>query len=534
MSAVIKPVPGGRSRPASAGSAGTSANDDLRARESQELVFALSGPVGSGLQFVKDALCAELEARSYEVVHLKVSSLFEQEATRQGVGTPTLNDGPPEFRRIWQLQDLGNLLRSSLGEDLGAQLAIKAVTLDRVQRNPGESNIEAIKPGRVAYIVDQLKHPREAQLLRSVYGNLFYLLGVLCGYERRKGNLTSRMAADYAERLIHRDRAESDKNGQQLDKTLKLADFFVSSTHHNTEMLKTPIRRLLGLVHGDNGITPTRKEKGMYAAYSAALQSACLSRQVGAAIVDRHGNIISTGCNDVPRGGGGLYEAGISPDHRCVFWEGGICFNDQRKDLLRDSIRTVLQDAGASASDAARFADAIRKDTGIKDLIEFSRAVHAEMDAIVRVARRGGPSISGAFLFTTTYPCHNCARHIVASGIRAVYFIEPYEKSLASALHHDSIEHEPSGDLDWDSATPSARVAFLHFEGVSPNRFGDLFFAASDRKNEFGRAILHAPGTAAKKSTEFLDNYRQLEAQVIRRLEANKIGEQKPLVDDNS
>lgn len=530
MNAVVKSVPSTGPRSGARGATGTNASDDLRARESQELVFALSGPVGSGLQFVKEALCAELEARSYEVVHLKLSALFEQEATRQGIAAPPMGDGPAEFRRIWQLQDLGNHLRSSLGEDLGAQLAIKAITLDRTVRHPDEVNIEAIKPERVAYIIDQLKHPREAQLLRSVYGNLFYLLGVLCGYERRKGNLTARMTADFAERLIHRDRSESDRNGQQLDKTLKLADFFVSSTHHNTEMLKAPIKRFLGLVHGDNGITPTRKEKGMYAAQNAALQSACLSRQVGAAIVDKAGNIISTGCNDVPRGGGGLYEAGISPDHRCVFWEGGICFNDQRKDMLRDSIKTVLEDAGANPIDAARFAEAIRKDTGIKDLIEFSRAVHAEMDAIVRVARRGGPSISGAFLFTTTYPCHNCARHIVASGIRAVYFIEPYEKSLASALHHDSIEHEPSIDLDWDSSLVSERVAFLHFEGVSPNRFGDLFLATSDRKDGRGRATSHLPGTAAKKSTEFLDNYRQLEIQVIKRLEAKVIGEQAPLV----
>lgn len=527
MNAVVKSVPSSWRSP-SANSTGANASDDLRARESQELVFALSGPVGSGLQFVKDALSSELKARSYEVVHLKLSYLFEQEAHSQEISAPGPGEGPAEFRRIWQLQDLGNILRKAQGEDLGAQLAIKAITLDRVKRHPAETNLEAIKPGRVAYIVDQLKHPREAQLLRSVYGNLFYLIGVLCGYERRKGNLIARMTADYAERLIHRDKAESDKNGQQLDKTLKLADFFVSSTHHNTEMLKAPVKRLLGLVHGDNGITPTRKEKGMYAAYNAALQSACLSRQVGAAIVDRHGNIMSTGCNDVPKGGGGLYEAGVSPDHRCVFWEGGVCFNDQRKDLLKDSIRTVLENAGASGPDAAKFADAIRRDTGVIDLIEFSRAVHAEMDAIVRVARRVGPSIAGSFLFTTTYPCHNCARHIVASGIRAVYFIEPYEKSLASALHHDSIEHEPAAEPDWESLAPFERVAFLHFEGVSPNRFSDLFLATSDRKDGDGRAVSHLPGTAVKKSTEFLDNYRQLEAQVIKRLEEKKQNDTAP------
>ncbi|MDR0183972.1 hypothetical protein [Lysobacter arvi] len=393
MNAVLKPVaskPTGNTK-----SSGASANDDLRARESQELVFALSGPVGSGIQFVKDALVRELEARSYDVVIVKVSELFGEEAARYGVNI-TAPKGPAEFQRISHLQDVGNALRKALGEDVGAQLAIKSIKQDRVNRHPEVADLDAIKPGRVAYIVDQLKHPKEAQLLKSVYGNLFFLVGVLCGYDRRKANLTTKMPAEKAEQLIHRDRAESDRDGQQLDKTLKLADFFVRNTHHNTEMLQPPVRRLLGLVHGDNGITPTRKEKGMYAAHSAALQSACLSRQVGAAIVDRHGNIVSTGCNDVPRAGGGLYESASGADHRCVFWEGGVCFNDQRKDQLRDSIKEVLLEKGVDSDTATSYADAIRSRTGVRDLIEFSRAVHAEMDAIVRVARRGGRQSPGA------------------------------------------------------------------------------------------------------------------------------------------
>jgi deoxycytidylate deaminase len=499
--------------------AGSSAAEDLRGRESQELIFALSGPVGSGLNFVNATLTKVLEERGYEVVHVKVSALFDAEAARHGVSAEKRPAGEPqEFVRIWTLQDVGNRLRAELGEDLGAQLAIQEISQNRTARHPGE-DIAAIKPERVAYVIDQLKNPREAQLLRNVYGNLFFFIGVLSGYPRRKANLCTKMSADYAEKLIHRDRAESDRNGQQLDKTLKLADFFVNNTHHNTVMLEVPLKRLVGLVHGDNGITPTNKEKGMYAAQGAALQSACLSRQVGAAIMDRFGNIISTGCNDVPRAGGGLYESSMAPDdHRCVFWEDGRCFNDKRKDQLRDGIEQALSAEGVVPALAKQYAEAIRQKTGIRDLIEFSRAVHAEMDALVNVARRGGSSVAGGFLFTTTYPCHNCARHIVAAGIRAVYFIEPYEKSLASELHYDSIDHEPEFEPKWDSVDTFSRVAFLHFEGVSPNRFADLFLADS-RKDGKGMAVRHPLSSAAKKSPEFLDNYKQLEARVVRRLQ---------------
>ena len=68
------------------------------------------------------------------------------------------------------------------------------------------------------------------------------------------------------------------------------------------------------------------------------------------------------------------------------------------------------------------------------DLIEFSRTVHAEMAAIVDAARRG-VSVQDCNLYTTTFPCHECAKHIVAAGIRRVVYIEPYPKSQALSLH---------------------------------------------------------------------------------------------------
>ena len=44
----------------------------------------------------------------------------------------------------------------------------------------------------------------------------------------------------------------------------------------------------------------------MYMAFSAALRSADLSRQVGA-VVTKGNQVLATGANDCPRAGGGLY-----------------------------------------------------------------------------------------------------------------------------------------------------------------------------------------------------------------------------------
>jgi len=108
---------------------------------------------------------------------------------------------------------------------------------------------------------------------------------------------------------------------------------------------------------------------------------------------------------------------------------------------------------------------------GLKDLTEFGRAVHAEMNAILDAARRGVP-VQGATLYSTTFPCHNCARHIIGAGISRVVFIEPYAKSRAAELHSDAIAIEPTQQVE-------AKVVFAPFVGVAPRRYRELFDAAA-------------------------------------------------------
>jgi deoxycytidylate deaminase len=108
----------------------------------------------------------------------------------------------------------------------------------------------------------------------------------------------------------------------------------------------------------------------------------------------------------------------------------------------------------------------IRK-SRIKGLIEFSRAVHAEMAAIVSAARDGLGQVRGATLFTTTFPCHNCARHIVADGIRKVIYIEPYPKSLALTLHNDAISTNENDE--------EKKVVFLQYQVAAPRSFSRIF-----------------------------------------------------------
>lgn len=249
----------------------------------------------------------------------------------------------------------------------------------------------------------------------------------------------------------------------------------------------------------------------MYAAFSAGLRSACLSRQVGAAITDKKGNILATGCNDVPKAGGGLYdESDNEGDFRCVNYKERKCSNNVYKSSLQTKIKEILvEDTRIPEEEAEKLVKTMSNETRLRDLIEFSRSVHAEMDALTTIARTGGTATKKGFLYTTTFPCHNCARHIVAAGINKVFYIEPYEKSLAIELHGDAI------DIEGES---SDKLQIIHFEGVAPRRYLHFFTPHGERKDDLGKAINIPVRIATKKNFEYLDSYRDLEKKVVSQL----------------
>ena len=495
---------------------GSQASLEFAPRESAEIVIGFSGAIGCGMSYAVAAARRILGEFGYGVVHLKLSRFIEGLLQRQLVDN--WDAGYENRNRYERLQIAGNSLRNSRSPDFLAELAIAVISTDRITREQRKhkdtreelKNIDSIVPGRVAYLIDQLKHPEEVQLLRKVYGNLFYLVGVLASEKQRTENLRKDLAPIEVGPVIERDRQDNDAHGQQLDKTLRLADFFLRNNRQNDKSIEKPLRRFFSLIHGETSRTPTKDEYAMYAAFSAGLRSACLSRQVGAAITDAHGNMLATGCNDVPKAHGGLYsEDDGDHDHRCVNLQGGICFNDRQKDLLEEEIQAILIAHDLDRSDAGKIAAEIRNGTRLKDLLEFSRSVHAEMDALVSVVRKGGDGVVGGRLFTTTFPCHNCARHIVAAGIARVFYIEPYEKSLALELHSDSIGS--------DSDDGEELVRFLHFEGVSPRKYQELFHSRADRKTK-GEANRTTPAQARKSTAQYLDSYRDLETKVVENL----------------
>ena len=166
------------------------------------------------------------------------------------------------------------------------------------------------------------------------------------------------------------------------------------------------------------------------------------------------------------------------------------------------------------AENTAKASETIASGQKLRGLIEFSRSIHAEMHALLTAGRIAGQDIAGGKLFVTTYPCHSCARHIVAAGINEVYYIEPYRKSLAIKLHGDSIS---------ERETETDKVRLLPFDGVSPARYLDLFKVRPDSRKKDGVMIRVPPKNARPRLEKSMQAFPELEGLVVKSLARLKL-----------
>lgn len=60
--------------------------------------------------------------------------------------------------------------------------------------------------------------------------------------------------------------------------------------------------------------------------------------------------------------------------------------------------------------------------------------IHAEQNAIIWAARKG-IAINGGIIYTTTKPCSECTKMIIASGIKEIYYNEEYSRNDDETLN---------------------------------------------------------------------------------------------------
>jgi deoxycytidylate deaminase len=448
-----------------------------------ELVLGLIGPVGTDLDLVTDAFVEALRDVRYESHLVRLSSLLHELDWSQPLPSEPLDT------HISCHMDGGNKLRRLLKR--GDALALMAVGAVRHFRRTETSQPDEPLPRR-AYLLRSLKHPDEVRYLRNIYGERFVVVAAYSPRDTRLHELAERIAIshhsmipeDYfgaAQQLIRRDEAEEDdRYGQNVRQAFPLADFFVDARERGR--LREAVVRTINILFAHPFQTPTADEYGMFLAEAAALRSAEMGRQVGAVVATSQGDVVAVGTNEVPKAMGGLYWTGGEPDARDFHL--GYDTSDQMKRTVTGEVLERLKENGWLHDQRKAAADEdfyqVIRDTRLGSLIEFGRAVHAEMAAITDAARRG-VSVAGCTLYTTTFPCHVCARHIVAAGITRVVYVAPYPKSLAETLHKDALVRDP------DHERPGM-VQVEPFVGVAPRRYIE-FFTMPRRKDDSGEAV---------------------------------------------
>ncbi|HEY4369683.1 MAG TPA: anti-phage dCTP deaminase [Steroidobacteraceae bacterium] len=511
---------------------------------SNELIFAVVGPVGSGTSEIATSLLTLLEQSGFDATVLKARTVIELQAERLGISLPTEHG----LEQSTALQDAGDEVRKRSNDN--AAIAVGLVDLIRNKR--GASLKVAVTPGAAvepdgqkrAYILDSLRHPQEVALLRRIYQEAFCLIGVFCSEDQREERLSKHKYTDGSQvairKFMDRDENAPDGHGQKVADTFHLSDYFIDNTiprfvkagtqrEENKEWdVPDQLGRLVDILSHNKIVRPRPGETGMFHAYGARMRSSCLSRQVGAALLDSNGSLISTGTNEVPRAGGGVYggifsdraggDADTDNDFRC-FVHNGFCSNTRaQNEIIRELFTGIdeLKDVRVDDNLIRR----VRK-TRIGQLIEFSRAVHAEMDALMTAARSGTKTVETR-LFVTTFPCHNCARHIVAAGVVEVQYIEPYLKSQAVPLHGDAIVtnikdwNRPDAGKERAVNGKTPNVLFRPFIGVAPRLYRRAFLKDRELKDGLTGDILTSfpPAEGHGASESLRASYAQIEAKL--------------------
>lgn len=287
-------------------------------------------------------------------------------------------------------------------------------------------------------VIDALRNPYEILYFRERY-SAFYTMSVNTEESIRKNNLAL-MGYRYDE-IDEIDREEKEKKELRqsyeridIDKCIELSDIHL--THDGTPVnenrkLVNQIITYLALILHPGLVPPSPMERIMQMAYTAKLNSGCLSRQVGAVVTNEFYSVQSVGWNTAAEGQTPCTLRNL-PD-LCNQEDGAAYSNFEKHNINFKNYVGVL---------SSRYGQAYKKLRGLplsycfKDIYTtvsdqqknqvHTRSLHAEENAFLQLAKYGTTGIRGGKLFTTASCCELCAKKAYQLGIREIYYIDSY------------------------------------------------------------------------------------------------------------
>lgn len=341
------------------------------------------------------------------------------------------------------------------------------------------------------YVVDALRHPYEILHLRERLPR-FYAVAITTDEDSRRKRL---LAKEYREaEIVALDRKEypdSSSNvkgynriiSQDIQACISASDIYVSNPgakrEQDTRQLAAQVCRYVALMQHPGLVTPTQVERCMHTAWAARLNSGCISRQVGAVVTDKNYSVKAIGWNDVPRGQVPCilrYSRDLLKHTRDTqafsVYEQGEPF---KKELSRDRVIASARDAMEGRHLSYCFKSVFNRLSDDRNQVH-TRALHAEENAFLQIAKYGGMGLEGGYLFTTSSPCELCAKKAYQLGIQTVYYVDPYPG--ISGDHVFGTVNAPKREL---------------FSGVIGRAYHDLYSPILPYKDELAMLQLQAP-----------------------------------------
>ena len=356
-----------------------------------KIIIGMTGPFGSGCSYIAKNI---LMNKGYQYISL--SDILRD----------MLDDGASGSRT--DLQTFGNNIRKEYGPDILSKKAYEIINASNERK----------------WIVDSIRNTHEIEFLRNAVGT-FYVIATWADQETRWERVAGRYERDRVafEADDTRDSREAFESGQQVTLCYQMADIIIlnqtdikSPEAEDFSALERKVQRFVDIIEGNKSFVPVEAETLMVMAYANSVRSSCSQRKVGALIIDAFGNVFSSGYNEVPT------------SERSCKKAYGMCYRKYLRDKFSSELTDIIHDADTKSRITAVVKDHFKG-------LDYCRALHAEENAIVNMARLGGTkNLGDATLYTTTYPCNMCANKIAQVGIRRLVYFEPYPQQEAKAI----------------------------------------------------------------------------------------------------
>lgn len=302
--------------------------------------------------------------------------------------------------------------------------------------------IRELSHGKAFIVIEAIRNPYEAKFFKDRYA-AFHLISINAPDEHRTKYL-QKLHKFSPEQIKRIEDEESGKGKSEykhltnpnIKKCIEISDIHIfnpKNEYDNNNILKAQLAWYFALMKHPGLISPTSMERVMQVAYTVKLNSGCISRQVGAVVTDQDNSIKSVGWNDVAKGQVPCAMRslnGLMHDFDPMKYSSYERNNEKFREKARQKLIDFTQIGNNGVALSGRNLSYCFKD--IHNSIEkqsnqvHTRALHAEENAFLQLAKYGGHGITGGRLYTTASPCELCAKKAYQLAISEIVFIDPY------------------------------------------------------------------------------------------------------------